>query len=49
MEVWVTCAIYKLAHGCNLLTCNEIFASGKSTMGLFVKEFIHVINFIFVY
>ncbi len=34
MEVWVTCVIYKLSHGSNLLTCSELFVIGRSTMGL---------------
>jgi hypothetical protein len=33
VEDRVACVIYKLFHGSNLFTCNELFAIDKSTIG----------------
>jgi hypothetical protein len=30
IEIGVSCAIYKLAQGGNILTCSELFAIGRS-------------------
>ncbi len=32
VEIMVSCAIYKLAHGVNILTCSELFTIKKSTI-----------------
>jgi hypothetical protein len=34
VEVHICACLYKLAHGESLLTCNENFAIGRSTVGL---------------
>jgi len=47
VEIWVSCAMYKLAHGVNFLICNELFAIGKSTMSLVLHEFVEVANITF--
>jgi hypothetical protein len=47
IEIWVSCAIYKLAHRVNFLICNELFAISKSIMSLMLHEFVEVVNIIF--
>jgi hypothetical protein len=44
VEIWVSCAIYKLAHGVNFLICNKLFAIGKSIVSLMLHEFVEVAN-----
>jgi hypothetical protein len=47
IEIWVSCAIYKLAHGTNLLMCNELFAINKSTISKVLCEFVAIMNVLF--
>lgn len=47
MEVWVTCVIYKLSHGLHLLTYNELFMIGRSTMGLVMWKVVRVVIIVF--
>jgi hypothetical protein len=47
IEIWVLCAIYKLAHGTNLLMCNELFAISKSTISKVLYEFVAIMNVLF--
>jgi hypothetical protein len=47
VEIWVSCVIYNLAHGVNLLICNKCFAIGKSIVSLMLHEFVEVANIIF--
>jgi hypothetical protein len=46
-SIKVACSFYKLAHGLEYLQCNELFAIGKSTIHLMLREFVHVINDVF--
>ena len=47
VEIRVTCAIYKPAHGANILTCSELFAIGRSTVGRAIREVVNAINIVF--
>jgi len=47
VEVKVACVIHKLFHVLNMLTCNELFAIGTSTMGLVTCEVVRVVNIMF--
>jgi len=47
MEVCVTCSIYNLAQGVNLLICNEVFVIGRSTISFIVWKVITLINIVF--
>jgi hypothetical protein len=47
IEIWVLCVIYKLAHGTNLLMCNELFAISKSRISKVLYEFVAIMNVIF--
>ncbi len=47
VEKWLSCAIYNLAHGVNLLICKECFAIGKSIVSFMLHEFVEVANIIF--
>jgi hypothetical protein len=38
MEVCITCALYNLAQGCNLLIYNELFVVGWLIVSLVFKE-----------
>ncbi len=39
--------IYKLSHGSNSLTCNELFVIGKSMVGSVLQEIVRAINIVF--
>jgi hypothetical protein len=43
----MACALYKIAQGCNLLICNELFTVGRSIVSIVLKEIIIGINIIF--
>jgi hypothetical protein len=43
IEIQVSCAIYKLAQGANILTCNELFAIWCFTIGLVFHEIVMAI------
>jgi hypothetical protein len=43
----MACVIYKLSHDSILLTCNELFAINKSTIGLVICEVIKTIKIVF--
>jgi hypothetical protein len=45
--VQVVCAFYKLAQGCNLLICKELFIMGQSTISFVLQEVITTFNVIF--
>jgi hypothetical protein len=47
MEVWVTCVIYKLSHGSNLLICSELFVIGRLMMGLVLWKVVRVVIIVF--
>jgi hypothetical protein len=47
VEIRVSCCLYKLAHGANLLTCSELFAIGRSTVGLVIREVVSAINVVY--
>ncbi len=47
MEIQVSCAIYKLAHGANFFICNDLFAIRKSIVTLMLYEVVDVVNVIF--
>jgi hypothetical protein len=40
------CDMYKLAQGCNLLICNELFIVGRYIVFLIVGEIIQIVNII---
>lgn len=44
MEVCVTCAIYNLAQGVNLLICSALFVISRSTISFIVQKVITFIN-----
>jgi hypothetical protein len=44
MEVCVTCAIYKLTQGVNLLICSELFVISRSIISFIVQKVITFIN-----
>ncbi len=44
VEIWVSCVIYKLAHGVSFFNCNELFAIGKLIVSLVLHEFVEVAN-----
>jgi hypothetical protein len=47
IAIWVSCAIYKLAQGANILTCNEmLFAIGLSIVVLVLHIVITTINIV---
>jgi hypothetical protein len=47
VEIYVSCVIYKLAHGCNFLICNELFTIGKSITSLVLHRFFDAVNVVF--
>jgi hypothetical protein len=47
VEVTVTCVIHKLCHGSNLLTCSELFSTGKSTVRFVLHEVVKAKNIMF--
>lgn len=40
----VACSLFKLAHGCSLLLCSELFAVGRSTVSEMLKDTVLAIN-----
>jgi hypothetical protein len=46
-EARVACMIYKLVHGCKFMHCSELFAIGKSIVGLVLREVVLAINFVY--
>ena len=38
------CTLFKLTHGASLIIWSEMFALGKSTMSLFLRDVVHAIN-----
>jgi hypothetical protein len=42
VEVRVACVIHKFFHGLNMLTCNELFAIGTSTMELLLVKLLEI-------
>ncbi len=47
IEIKVSCAIYKLVHGANTLTCSELFTIKRSTLALMLQEVVRAINVVF--
>jgi len=47
VEIYVSCVIYKLAHGCNFLICNELFTIGKSITSLVLHRFFDAVYVVF--
>ncbi len=48
IEIYVCCAMYKLAQGANFLVCNELFAMGKYIVSFILHEFVYAINQVYV-
>lgn len=44
IEIKISCIIYKLAKGANILTCNELFAIGRSTITFMLWEMVTAIK-----
>lgn len=44
VEIKVSCAIYKLAQGVNIVTCSELFTIGRSIIVLVFREVVKAIN-----
>jgi hypothetical protein len=44
IEIKVSCIIYKLAQGANILTCSELFANGRSTITFMLWEMVRAIK-----
>jgi hypothetical protein len=42
--VRVACTLFKLIHGASLFICSEMFAVGRSTVSLILREVVCVIN-----
>ena len=42
--VCVACTLFKLTHAANLLICIELFAVGRSTVSLMLRELVQAIN-----
>jgi hypothetical protein len=47
VEIRVTAVLYKLVQGVNILTCSELFAIGRSTVGRAIQEVVNGINVVF--
>ena len=47
VEIRVTAALYKLVQGVNILTCSEMFAIGRSTVGRTIRKVINAVNVVF--
>ncbi len=47
IEIRVSCAIYKLTQGANILTCSELFTIGRSIVSLVFHEVVMTINVVF--
>ena len=42
--VRIACTLFKLTHGCSLFICSEMFAIGRSTVSLVLREVVQAIN-----
>lgn len=40
----VACTLFKLTDGASLLICSEMFAVGRSTVSLFLRDVVYAIN-----
>ena len=40
----VACTLFKLAHGANLTVCSEMFAIGRSTVSVVLRDVVNAIN-----
>lgn len=40
----IACTLFKLSHGASLFICSEMFAVGKSTVSMMLREVVHAIN-----
>jgi hypothetical protein len=49
IEVRVCCCLYKLVQGATMLQCSELFAVGKSTVGLVIREVVAAINRVYAH
>jgi hypothetical protein len=47
IEIQIIVALYKLAHGVNILTYSELFAIGRSTIGRAIREVVNSVNVVF--
>jgi hypothetical protein len=47
VEIRVTAALYKLAHGVNILTCSEMFTIRHSTVGRAIREVVNTVKVVF--
>jgi hypothetical protein len=46
LEIHLSCVIYKLAHCCNFLICNEMFTIKKFPLSLVFHEFVVTVNLV---
>ncbi len=44
VEIWISCVIYKVVHGINVLICNELFIVGESIVSFVLHEFVFIVN-----
>jgi hypothetical protein len=44
IEIKVSCIIYKLVQGANILTCSELFTTGRSTITFMFWEMVRAIK-----
>ncbi len=44
VEIWISCVIYEVVHGVNVLICSELFMVGKSIVSLVLHEFVSIVN-----
>lgn len=44
VPVRLACTLFKLSHGASLLICSEMFAVGRSTVSIMLREVVHAIN-----
>lgn len=47
IEIQISCVIYKLTQGANILTCSELFTIGRSIVSLVFCEVVMAINVVF--
>lgn len=40
----VACSLFKLTHGASLIVCSEMFAVGKSTVSIMLRDVVNAIN-----
>jgi len=40
----VACTLFKLTHGASLIVCSEMFAIGKSTISILLRDVVYAIN-----